>query len=359
VSHQPERNEKDCLNCGTMVSGRYCHVCGQENVETKESFFSLLKHFVYDIIHFDSKFFDTLKYILFRPGYIAKQYVEGKRARFLHPIRMYLFTSAFFFLVLFWLQTPKAGYINRGSLNDTLSKEERVDALSDLQEELKEKPGDSILLQKISLLKDTTQILTTSAIAALDTNSKIEFGNTRVASLQQYDSLQNAVPVSQRDGWMKKRMIRKMLEVKAKYSGRLEEALSHFVDLFLHKLSYLLFISLPFFALILKLLYARRKNFYYSDHAVFTLYHYIFSFILLLIVLLLGKLSDWTHVQLFQKLIPLLLLLWLVYLCIALKNFYGQGWGKTFSKFLLLNLLGIIVLLLLFTVFVFFTLFQL
>src|SRR5215203_1483352 len=93
VSHQPERKEKDCLNCGATVIGRYCHICGQENVVTKESFWSLTKHFVYDILHFDSKFFDTLKYIFTKPGLVQKEYIKGRRASFLHPIRMYLFTS--------------------------------------------------------------------------------------------------------------------------------------------------------------------------------------------------------------------------------------------------------------------------
>jgi hypothetical protein len=89
VSHQPERREKNCLNCGTTVMGRYCLVCGQENVETRESFWSLSQHFVFDILHFDGKFWHTLEYLI-RPGFVARQYCEGKRYNYLHPIRVYL-----------------------------------------------------------------------------------------------------------------------------------------------------------------------------------------------------------------------------------------------------------------------------
>src|SRR6476661_5366986 len=105
VSHQRERKEKNCLNCGTTVIDRYCHHCGQENVETRESFWSLARHFIYDILHFDGGFFNTMKYLLTRPGYVARQYAEGKRVTYLHPIRMYLFTSAVFFLIFFAAET--------------------------------------------------------------------------------------------------------------------------------------------------------------------------------------------------------------------------------------------------------------
>ncbi|MBO9684943.1 MAG: hypothetical protein J7502_20095 [Flavisolibacter sp.] len=108
--------------------------------------------------------------------------------------------------------------------------------------------------------------------------------------------------------------------------------------------------SLPFFALILKLLYVRRKNFYYSDHAVFTLYHYIFSFILLMAIMGVGQLSDWTGISL-GWVILLLFLVWIGYLLIAMKNFYRQGWRKTIVKFLILDFLGFFVVLFLFMVF--------
>jgi len=72
--------------------------------------------------------------------------------------------------------------------------------------------------------------------------------------------------------------------------------LTEWIELFLHKLPYLLFISLPIFALILKLLnIRRRREFYYADHAIFSIYHYIFSFILLLILFLISTLYDKTE----------------------------------------------------------------
>ena len=106
MSHQPERKEKDCLNCGTIIAGRFCQVCGQENIVPHQPVGSLILHFIYDIFHFDGKFFETLKYLLFRPGYVPAQFIAGKRISYLDPIRMYLFTSAIFFPDLFCHQKP-------------------------------------------------------------------------------------------------------------------------------------------------------------------------------------------------------------------------------------------------------------
>ncbi|MEO6723037.1 MAG: DUF3667 domain-containing protein, partial [Ferruginibacter sp.] len=107
MNHLKERSEKDCLNCNARLHGTYCHICGQENIEPKESFWHLVAHFFYDITHFDGKFFSTLKYLIWRPGFLPAEYARGRRASYLNPIRMYVFTSAFFFLIFFSFMQPK------------------------------------------------------------------------------------------------------------------------------------------------------------------------------------------------------------------------------------------------------------
>ena len=116
---------------------------------------------------------------------------------------------------------------------------------------------------------------------------------------------------------------------------------------------------MPFFALLLKLLYIRRKNFYYSDHAVFTFYHYILSFILLLLYLGIDKLHDLSGWGFFNFLLIPLVLAWPVYLYLEMKYFYRQGPGKTFAKFLLLNGLGFFLIMILLLLFALLSVFQL
>lgn len=106
MSHFKERRQKDCLNCGAVVYGRYCHLCGQENIEPKESFWHLVTHFVYDITHFDGKFFSTVKCLLLKPGFLSKEYIRGRRMSYLNPIKMYVFISAFFSLFFFSIFSP-------------------------------------------------------------------------------------------------------------------------------------------------------------------------------------------------------------------------------------------------------------
>jgi hypothetical protein len=75
-------------------------------------------------------------------------------------------------------------------------------------------------------------------------------------------------------------------------------------------------------------------------------------------VLGIGGLSDLIHLEILDILTVILFLSGGVYLYLAMKKFYGQGYGKTFVKFLLLNIAGLLLLLLLFIVFLIFSVFQ-
>ncbi len=354
MSHNRERKEQNCLNCNTEVYGRFCHVCGQENIETKESFWSLTKHFVYDVLHFDGQFFYTLKYLFARPGFVARQYAEGKRVSYLHPIRMYLFTSAVFFLFFFSVNKVHIGE----DVPTTLTNNERLELADAWQRKLSKNPGDSILRQRIAFLKDTTKKLNKDSINPRREGVNITFGNKSYHSLHDYDSTQNSLAGSEKDGWFRKRLNRQIIKVSEKY-GTSKEGVSTLLETLLHKLPYLLFLSLPFFALILKLLYIRSKNFYYSDHAVFTLYHYIFTFILLLLFFLLQRIYDKLQWGLLQALASVLFLSGGVYLYIAMKKFYRQKTGKTMIKFLLLNILALFAMSILSALFFLLSIFQL
>lgn len=358
MSHQPERKEKDCLNCSTLVHGRYCHVCGQENIIPHQNFWSLSKHFVYDIFHFDGKFFDTLRYLLFRPGRVPREYIQGKRTRYLDPIRMYLFTSAIFFIIFFTLYNPQTLIKPHTPEDIYLSKTEKQNLIKVYKKRLEKKPQDTALLRKIALLSDSTALVKDSDISTKKEKFVI-FYNTPQDTKEAYDSAQRLLPANKRDGWLKQKMIVKTFAINEKYKDDRRSAVVRFLDIAFHQLPYLLFFSLPFFALILKLLYIRRKRFFYSDHAVFTLYHYIFSFILLLVYLgFLTIVNKW-KLGFLGFILFGLSIAWPIYLYIALKRFYGQGRLKTFAKFVLLNILGFFVVSLLMILFFIFSVFQL
>lgn len=366
VSHQPKRAQKDCLNCGAHVEERYCPICGQENIVTKQSAAALFKHFLYDIFHFDGKFFETLKDLFLRPGSIAKEYVQGRRGSYLDPIRMYLFTSALFFLIFFAVVKPGAGINITGQV--LMNKTKRFDVASMVHRQMLQSPADTFLQVQLRYLLDTAY-----RVSLIDTTSnyfrrrqkdlkKATLVPIRINDTMYYirpekrkpDTLEGAKDSSLVQG----KIAARWEAYKLKYGDDNHAMLTDFSDAFIHKFPYLLFLSLPVFALILKLLYRRRKAFVYSDHAVFTLYHYIFSFFVLLFMFGLGSLEGRTKWSIFQWLIFGLMLLWAVYLYKGLRRFYGQGRLKTIGKFLLLNIFGFIAFVALLLLFLLFTVYQ-
>lgn len=323
---------------------------------TRESFGKLVLHFFYDITHFDSKFFDTLRYLLFRPGFLSIEYMRGRRASYLNPIRMYIFTSALFFLIFFSMRGTEDAFRFTG--NDPMTIAQRDSVLKKDLATLQKRPDDTHLRQRIELLSDTSRVLRpTDLLAYADDYVVLGTINGKYSSMRQYDSVQ-AAKKTKKDGWLTRLWNKRAIELNERYKYDPELAFKKVTDSVLHKLPYVLFVSLPFFALILRLLYIRRKEFYFADHSIFSVHHYILSFILLLFVFiwdLLDKITGWNIWNLLIAFtgagIP-------IYLFLAMRRFYGQGRLKTFIKFFLLTIAGLFALCLILILFFLFSVFQ-
>lgn len=352
MSHHPQRIDKDCLNCGTEVQGKYCHVCGQENIEPKESFWQLIQHFFYDITHFDGKFFASLKYVLFRPGLLPLEYAKGRRASYLNPIRMYVFTSAFFFLIFFSFSGDwqKVNYSITDINGKTLVEIDGMDStefavFTAKINENNNKPGPSMTRKEFRDYVDSVK-----------DRGGIHFTSYRYKSKAEYDSMLASGAKSH--NWVQRTLVYKEIALNEKYENNSKNILTSFRNKFIHLLPQMLFVSLPLLALLLKLLYIRRKEFYYVNHAIFSVYFYIFLFLVFLLMIGLGKLSGLLHWEIFIYINMLLGLGIFVYEYIAMYKFYRQGVIKTFFKFVLLNILYFITLGLVFFCFILFSLFE-
>jgi hypothetical protein len=95
----PERSP-NCTNCGAAVSGKYCSVCGQRVEYHLHSLRDFLSEAVEVLTHADSRLWRTLGPLLFRPGFLTQQFLAGRRASYLPPLRLYLVLSVLFFLVV-------------------------------------------------------------------------------------------------------------------------------------------------------------------------------------------------------------------------------------------------------------------
>lgn len=267
---------RSCLNCNTALVDIYCPHCGQKNIPPRQTFGDLIINFISSFWSFESKFFSSLKSIMLKPGVMARHYTEGKRERYFHPARMYVFISFIYFLLISILP------------DENLSKPDNTNSTN------------------VNWNYDKT-------IGEFD-------------DFAQYDSAQRALPAEQRDGGLKRMIYKRISEVNEKYRNNGTGFSTDFGENFIANIPRIFFVLLPIFALLLKLLYF-RQDFFYSEHLIFSVYYYNFFF-------LAGSL------YMLVDLIPVVeyltwgMTLWiLLYMPIGMKKMYGQPWGKTILKY--------------------------
>jgi hypothetical protein len=406
VSHLKERKEKNCLNCQTTVVGRYCHACGQENLEPKETVWHLVQHFFNDITHFDGKFFSTVKLLLRKPGFLSTEYIAGRRMSYLNPIRMYVFTSAFFFIILFSLKKPDD--MIKSDTSQSLAQLEKTlkgaqVALPHADEDDREELKSSIdnLSREINVIRkrysdtatrkfnqaqlaglviesvtdslkdpDLTPAAKAGLAAVMSTNEEEKNGTSfwgfntgDYHTVDDYDSAERKLPDSLRDGWLKHKAMERLIVATAEYHEDKRRWKEHFMENLFHSFPKILFWSLPLFAMILNVLYFRHKKYFYVDHGIFAIHVYIATFILMLAAILLNALSNWLNYGWFKVISDLLqLAVWfymMIYLYKAMRGFYKQRRAKTFVKYFIacsvafvINLILLLIFLLLSAIYI-------
>lgn len=87
-----------CKNCGTPLTGEYCPKCGQRDYDFNRSFREIAAELAESFWNWDTKLFRGVYDLLFRPGQLTAEYLAGKRASQVPPLRFYLFVSILFFL---------------------------------------------------------------------------------------------------------------------------------------------------------------------------------------------------------------------------------------------------------------------
>jgi hypothetical protein len=100
-SAQPAHARARCANCGAPLAGPYCSECGQRHqYEPVHHFWHFLSEATEDLTHADSRLWQTLIALLFRPGFLTREFLEGRRVRYLPPVRLYLVVSVIFFVIV-------------------------------------------------------------------------------------------------------------------------------------------------------------------------------------------------------------------------------------------------------------------
>jgi hypothetical protein len=308
MSKHQLRHDQVCQNCGESVEKRFCSNCGQENTETRRSFGHLFRHFVEDLTHYDGAFWKTLKYLLFRPAYLTKEYLAGKRMSFVPPVKLYIFISFVTFFLPYVLPEPP------DSAEYTSRRKERSDRI--------------------------TRIDTVIQDVSFNVNYELVLLPNSYNSIAQLDSVQRSMPPSARMAPLSRWMHVKAIGMR-QYSPL--ELGDKFFGSFMRHFPKVLFVFMPLFALVLWLFHGKRRWLYF-DHAIFTL-HY-FSFILLVFNLLsLAEefffLGDSVGSTISMSIFLLLTIAVFIYFFVAHKKMYSETKLTSFVKSTLIYALNL------------------
>jgi hypothetical protein len=100
ITQQSGSSTQLCLNCDALLQGHFCAHCGQPHHALDPSLHDLLHEATHEFLHLDGKILTTLKDLIFFPGRLSTEFLAGKRARYIGPIRLYLTMSLLFFLLM-------------------------------------------------------------------------------------------------------------------------------------------------------------------------------------------------------------------------------------------------------------------
>jgi len=297
-SHDGHSDESpDCRNCGARLLGQYCGNCGQRSRGRLISLWELISDAFGDLLEIDSRLWQTLIQLMLRPGQLTHDYLQGRRARYMPPFRMYLVMSLLFFVVAFFDPREELGIFfepvaeleaaieeNAASRGPVISFEDD-DEDDDDDEDCDIEPSDVEELPELLKRRFTVERL------------------TRVCEAVTADD------------------------------GR---ALANKV---LDKIPAALVILLPFMALVLKALYPLSRR-YYVEHLLFFVHFHAFFFLMLTLQILFSRFAAMLSIP--ENAIAIIIFATSfyvpVYLFIGMRTVYGQGRLVTSLKFVVLTI---------------------
>jgi hypothetical protein len=119
----------DCLNCNATLQGPFCHACGQKALAPVVTVHDFVHEATHEFLHFDGKILNTIKLLVLKPGQLTREFIEGRRARYIGPIRVYLTFSLIFFALAAIVPGARESFIKVGpSKGEVLVAEEERQA---------------------------------------------------------------------------------------------------------------------------------------------------------------------------------------------------------------------------------------
>lgn len=323
--------EDQCENCGALLHGPYCSQCGQKSADRILPVWHMVNEALEAVFELDLRVFRTFPKFMFLPGRLTKEYLDGRRKRYIRPFRLYLFATFLLFTTLAFTTTrggfdflfpPATATVPADTAQTAAADGPRSpspDTTAFMGVPLKEGDGSASsedpsgagdlfgpqeerekMARRIE--EDTSAIQVEGLFDDPEANARIE------------RTLRQNVPDIIRNPW-------------------------DFVGNVIDRGAYAMFLMLPIFAFLLKLLYIRRGRLY-MEHMIFSLHVHAFAFFVFTFALFLTE-SD---VGWLNTMAPWVELSPLLYLILAMSHVYDQGLIKSSIKAVILLAIYSIIL---------------
>ncbi|MDE2461813.1 MAG: DUF4286 family protein [Gammaproteobacteria bacterium] len=315
-----------CMNCNALLTGKYCAECGQPSHTYSAPLWADIQDFFGNHFGFDTKLFRSVMPLLFRPGFLSREYSAGRRVRYINPLRLYIFSSILFFLVAWSTTSPSSFHFNEKPTPTVKTIQASKPLTPAEQREIRDNPYLSES-QKQTILNAMAGSPAAASHAAKASVSKTEV--TAAPSLSQNDTLTGSDDTGNmvNGTFFGHKINMTQNELKTRVISAMESYLPK-----------LMFVFLPLVALLLKIFYLRSGR-YYMEHLIFALHNHAFIFVTMLVMVLahlLGQHVSWMTAPAHYLNV---ILGWyiVIYVFLAMLFYYRQGFFKTLLKYLLIG----------------------
>ena len=356
-----------CANCGAAKQGAYCAVCGQNDRNYRRNVFPVVAEALAETFETDSRLFRTLSVLFMRPGFLSTEFSENRRARYLSPFRLYFFTSIVFFFVLSLSidlpdgppgpgeRRPAFLKVGPGDAPPAGATGEAAAAEPDGAEETADTEAEDIVREgRLRVTVDGEAVVGTADDTEASEPAPGLAGLPREITAEQQVAIERFREIldEQRQRKLGELLDRPIVgqaivggienipaEAYAEIGDYSRHLVGQLIDIlhrpfdaaraWLENLPIAMFCLLPFYALLLKILYIRPKRFY-SEHLVFGMHIHTVAYIVFTVLVLVPELPGlgWFG--------PLLILALAAYYFLALKRYYGNGAFLTLVKYVVL-----------------------
>jgi hypothetical protein len=343
--------EAACRNCDSNLGEppvNFCPACGQDTLNHPPAFWEFVHEFITHYVALEGKLWKTLWLLFVKPAELTREYRAGRKQRYISPLRLYITASFLFFLVVkiaglgsainFSAEDAKADKpvisvrLNNNPVSKchSTAKKDKHDspAVTNTAAKHDEDAADGDIDK---MVKGIVAEAAESAKQGAAAGAKAAEAVKQNAAKSPNDDSINVADFTCAAGERACQWLKDHLE--AKYKGKTQtQVLGMLRDGAIANIPYAMFMMLPLFALLTKLLYINR-GYYYGEHVVYALHIHAFTFF---VMLLSALLPNW--------LAAAVLIAAAIYYLVALQRFFGGNWFLTFIRYSVIGILYPILL---------------